>query len=107
MKQVLTILTILIALSCNNEELTYKANLITPIEYNVDRVEGDIAILLSDDLKIKRVNISNFKEEIKEGKKVTFYKDSIKVEENHKLKNDIINLQNELTEVKISSNIDI
>jgi hypothetical protein len=107
MKQILIILTLLITLSCSNEELTYKANLITPIEYNVDRIEGNIVILLSDDLKIKRVNISNFKEEIKEGKKVTFYRDNIKVEDNHKLKNDIIDLQNELTEVKISSNIDI
>jgi len=85
----------------NNKELYSKKLLIHDSSsiYDVEKIENGIVVLISRDLKkIKKIKKSFFKKEIKEGYMVTYIDDEIYINNNKKLKSEIMKLQFELNE---------
>ena len=65
--------------------------------FDVDNIENNIVTLISRDLKkVKKIKLSFFKKEIKEGYMVTYVNEDIYVSTNRKLKSKIMKLQFEL-----------
>jgi len=65
--------------------------------YDVDRIENNFVILISKDLKtVKKIKLSSFKKEIKEGYQITYVDGDIYIKKNKKLNAKISKLLFEL-----------
>lgn len=102
MFKTLILITMLLSLtSCygnNNDLYSKKLNIANKAKiYDVDRIENNIVILISRDLKkIKKIKLSFFKKEIKEGYQVTYIDGEIYVKNNKKLESKVSKLLFEL-----------
>jgi len=100
-KLLIIAVTLLSITSCygNNNDL-YSKKLVVHSNsniYDVDKIENDVVVLISRDLKkVKRIKKSFFKKEIKEGYMVTYLDDDVYINDNKKLKSQIMKLQFEL-----------
>ncbi len=102
MFKTLILVTMLLSLiSCygNNNDLYSKSlNIINKAKvYDVDRIENSIVVLISKDLKeIKKIKLSVFKKEIREGYQVTYINGEIYVNSNKKLESKVSKILFEL-----------
>ena len=94
LKSLIFITMLLLLTSCygNNSDLYSKKLHITNKAkvYDVDKIENNIVVLISKDLKkVKKIKLSFFKKEIKEGDQVTYIDGEIYVNKNQKLKSEV------------------
>ena len=76
--------------------------------YDVDKIENNIVVLISRDLKkVRKIKLSFFKKEIKEGDMVSYVDNEVYINKNNKLKSRIMKLQFELNKEnqKLSLNL--
>jgi hypothetical protein len=100
-KTFIFIMALLLLASCyGNDNELYSKNLevITKVKiYDIDRIENNIVILISKDLKeVKKMKLSFFKKEIKEGYQITYIDGEIYISKNNKLKSKISKILFEL-----------